>query len=184
MSFENPKNPMRAYLLAAVTGLIVLASPASSRADEGHAAACPSTVDLPAELAGWNTREPLKAGKSADKLDNATLGIGTAVDAALLGTPDVKYASRPEKPGGSVSYGGLFAFTAQEAGRFRVALGSGAWIDVVRDGETVESVAHGHGPECSGVRKMVDFDLAPGTYTLQIAANGQPDLALLVTRLP
>jgi hypothetical protein len=31
---------------------------------------------------------------------------------------------------------------------------------------------------------MVDFPLKPGRYTLQIAANGTPDLSLMVARLP
>ena len=65
-----------------------------------------------------------------------------------------------------------------------MALGSGAWIDVVKDGKAIESTAHGHGPDCSGVRKVVDFPLQPGSYTLQVAANGQAQLPLLVTRAP
>jgi hypothetical protein len=31
---------------------------------------------------------------------------------------------------------------------------------------------------------MVDYSLQPGRYTLQIAANGEDKLTLLVTRLP
>jgi len=110
--------------------------------------------------------------------------VGQAADGTLVATPEVKYPLRPAKPGGSVSYGGLFGFTVTEAGTYRVALGSGAWIDVVKDGVAIESSAHGHGPDCSEVRKMVDFPLEPGSYTLQVAANGQPSLPLLVTRVP
>lgn len=176
---------MRNHLMLAAAGLLTLIQPTTAWANEDSPVVCPANANpLPAELASWNTREPFTAGKSADALDNAALEIGKTVDAALIRTPEVKYEVRPEKPGGSVSYGGLFAFTVEQAGTFRVALGSGAWIDVVRDGQTFESSAHGHGPDCSGVRKMVDFNLEPGTYTLQIAANGQPNLALLITHLP
>ncbi|ABE63535.1 hypothetical protein Nham_2757 [Nitrobacter hamburgensis X14] len=62
----------------------------------------------------------------------------------------------------------------REAGTYRVALDSAAWIDLVRGRQAVISIAHGHGPACTGIRKIVDFPLAPGLYTLQIAANGQP----------
>ena len=65
-----------------------------------------------------------------------------------------------------------------------MALGSGAWVDIVKDGKAIESVAHGHGPDCSGIRKMVDFPLEPGNYVLEIAANGQSQLPLLVAHLP
>jgi len=102
----------------------------------------------------------------------------------LLQTPQVKYPLRPEKPGGSVSYGGLIGIAIEEAATYRVGLSSGAWIDVVRDGTTVTSVKHGHGPDCTGIRKMVDFPLEPGHYTLQIAANGAPRISMILARLP
>ncbi|WEK47710.1 MAG: homogentisate 1,2-dioxygenase [Candidatus Andeanibacterium colombiense] len=176
---------MRILLLAAALTAITLpgAGVAQEEAHMDHA--CPAqAAPLPAALASFAARVPLSAAKTADKLGKATLTFGQAVDGALVSAPEVKYPLRPEKPGGSVSYGGLFGFTVAEAGTYRVALGSGAWIDVLKDGRAIGSSAHGHGPDCSGVRKMVDFPLEPGSYTLQIAANGQPSLPLLVTRLP
>lgn len=145
---------------------------------------CSAAPALPADLAGWTARSPLTGASKAGGLSRAALTIGKGVDAALTSTADVRYVVRPEKPGGSVSYGGLFGFTIAEAGTYRVALGSGAWIDVLKDGKAATSSAHGHGPACSGVRKMVDFALEPGRYVLQIAANGTPTLPLLLTRLP
>jgi hypothetical protein len=32
----------------------------------------------------------------------------------------------------------------------------------------VKSVTHGHGPACSGIRKMVEFEVTQGRYQLQI----------------
>jgi len=55
---------------------------------------------------------------------------------------------------------------------------------VVSGGKAAASVAHSHGPDCSGVRKMVDFPLTPGTYTLQIAGSRQRAITVLVTPLP
>ena len=102
---------------------------------------------------------------------------------SLLPTPSVHYPLQPEKPGGSVSHGGLLGFTITEAGTYRIALGSAAWIDVVRGGKPVTSTAHGHGPACSTIRKMVDFPLMPGRYILQVSANAGAGLPVLVTRL-
>lgn len=117
-------------------------------------------------------------------MPEATLAAGQAAHLTLLRTPEVRYPLRPEKPGGSVSYGGLVGLTITEPGTFRVALDSAAWIDMVKDGKAIASTRHGHGPACTGIRKMVDFPLQPGSYTLQIAANGAPELQLLVARLP
>ncbi|HEX7822094.1 MAG TPA: homogentisate 1,2-dioxygenase [Sphingobium sp.] len=141
-------------------------------------------VALPAELAGWSVRVPVKAAGGKAGLRMATLTVGQAVDAALIQTSGVRYVLRPEKPGGSVSYGGLFGFSVRQAATYRVALGAGAWIDVVKGGKSVASTAHGHGPDCTGIRKMVDFPLTLGRYVLQLAANGTDVLPVMVARLP
>jgi hypothetical protein len=54
---------------------------------------------------------------------------GKAAAVALLPTPEVHYPLRPEKPGGSVSHGGLLALEVARAGTYRVAIGSGpGWM--------------------------------------------------------
>jgi len=152
---------------------------------EPHAQpSCPADAEpIPAPLASWTARAPLTAGTDAAKLDSARIMPGRAVDLALAATPEVHYAVRPENPGGSVSHGGMVAFTVEAAGTYRVAISSAAWLDVVRDGVSLVSVAHGRGPACSGIRKMVDFALKPGGYVLQVAGNGQPSIGVLVTRI-
>lgn len=178
-------------LLALAPANIVGAQVASEPGAPSPAApeACPSTpVALPAELANWAPRLPLPAARDAKSTSNAQLTLGKAVDAELRATPEVRYSLRPEKPGGSASFGGLYVFTVAQGGSFRVALGSAAWIDVLKassqGSQAMRSVAHGHGPDCSGIRKMVDFTLEPGSYVLQVSANSANRLPLLVTRLP
>lgn len=117
-------------------------------------------------------------------LSSADIGVGTAAKVALLPTPAVHYIVAPEKPGGTVSKGGLVRFSIEKAGTYRVALGSGAWIDLLEEGKPIASVAHGHGPACSGIRKMVDFPLQAGPHILQIAANGASDVTVMVTQAP
>ncbi len=148
-------------------------------------AACSATpVALPAELAPWTAAGPLAAAASVEALGAARLTVGEARDLALGQTGQVQYALRPERPGGSVSHGGMAQFTVARAGIYRVALGNAAWLDVVADGKSLASVAHGHGPDCSGIRKMVDFQLAPGDYVLQVAGSGTPEVRVLVANVP
>lgn len=113
-----------------------------------------------------------------------TLPLGVGVSATLLPTPKIAYVVRPEKPGGLVSSGGIFAFIVPVAGRYRVALGAGAWIDVLNGTTPATSVSHDHGPNCTGVRKMVYFDLKPGRYLLQVAGNATATLPLMIARMP
>jgi len=69
-----------------------------------------------------------------------------------------------------------------EAGTYAIALAIGAWIEVARDGQRVRSAAHGHGPPCSTIRKIVDFRLEPGAYTVTLSRTDQPSTRLFVLR--
>jgi hypothetical protein len=74
----------------------------------------------------------------------------------------------------------MVVFDVVKAGVYRVALSAGAWVDVVQGGTIAQSVAHGHGPECSGIRKIVSFHLAPGRYVLQLVASDVPEVTAIV----
>lgn len=171
-------------MVAVLGGGMALAIAMPGAAQSPDQACASAAVSLPPELAGWPARHALQAARSAGLLDAARLQVGQATNARLLAASDVRYPVQPAKPGGPGSYGGLFGFTVRQGGTYRVALGSAAWVDVIRQGKAVASSAHGHGPECSGIHKMVDFRLTPGRYTLQVAAGGEIDLPLLVTRMP
>ena len=172
----------RAVALATLALAVLPAAPLM--AQDMAPATCPAPVVPTGALAPWADPVPLAAANSTARSGRARLAIGQAARVALLQTPAVRYPLRPEKPGGSVSFGGLVRIDVREAGTYRVALDSAAWIDLVREGQAVSSSAHGHGPDCTGIRKMVDFPLTPGRYTLQIAASGVPQATVLVAHLP
>ena len=52
----------------------------------------------------------------------------------------------------------------------------------VAHGATVVSTAHGHGPPCSGIRKVVDFTLTPGRYVVQLTTGGDPVVGVIAFR--
>ncbi|WP_254606271.1 homogentisate 1,2-dioxygenase [Sphingomonas bacterium] len=146
---------------------------------------CPRDAEpIPAGLAAWGNKTPLAAAKDEASVGQASLIPGTAVDLALADTPAVHYVVRPSHPGGSVSHGGMAGLVIATAGTYRVAIGSGAWVDLIKDKASLESNGHGHGPNCSGIRKMVDFALQPGSYIVQIAGNGEARIPVLVAKLP
>ena len=147
-------------------------------------AVCAAPGRLPPELAGWATPRAVTAAVTRAELGDATLPLGTAGRATLSPTPRVAYPVQPGHAGTAATYGGLVAFTATEAGTYRVALSGPAWIDMVAEGKTVESPAHGHVPDCTGIRKQVDFALMPGRYLLEVSDAAEPVIELLVARLP
>lgn len=140
-------------------------------------------VELPSELNAWKNLSYLQAAKNINDAKGASVSINVASVVGLINTPKVQYIVRPVKEGGTVSYGGIFQFEIKEKGTYRIALGNASWIDLIKDNKAVISVAHGGGPENSGIRKMVDYILDAGIYTLQLSAGGDSSTPLLVTKI-
>ncbi|MBB5984448.1 hypothetical protein [Sphingobium lignivorans] len=139
---------------------------------------------LPAHLAGWSAPVARVAARDAASAQAAPLVPGQAVDLALAPVREVRFAAEPGKHPDPESHAGLAGLTVTKAGKYRVAADSPVWIDVVAAGRPLPSAGHGHGPACSGIRKMVDFQLEPGRYLLQIAGSAGASARVLVAALP
>jgi len=85
---------------------------------------------------------------------------------------------RAAKPG---TFGGFFPINIAKAGRYRIALSQGAWIDLVQKGDKLKSADHAHGPACSGMAKIVAFDLKPGRYWLQLSDAKAATIGVMVS---
>jgi hypothetical protein len=79
------------------------------------------------------------------------------------------------------TYGGYFPLTVAKAGRYRVALSSDAWISAVSKSKRIKSAAHVDGPNCSGIAKIVDFDLKPGRNWLQVSETKEQIIGVMVS---
>lgn len=137
-------------------------------------------MPLPPAFAGWTAAVPVKAAVVPGELALATIEPGRGVRATLSPAEAVRYPIVPGHPGEPGTMGGMLEFAVSRAGTYRIALGASAWIDVVRDSHALSSIAHDHGPECSPIRKTVDFTLAPGRYLLAVSGNKTATLALMV----
>ena len=164
-----------------VLALSAFATPAF--AQEATPAPCPATpAPLPAELAGWSGATPVTAVATAADIGKAQVPVGSRADIALLPAAQVQFLG-PEKAPKADTSSGMVHFAVPVARTYRVALGAGAWIDVVRDGKAIASGAHGHGVPCTPVRKTVDFALTPGDYVLQISGNRDVTIRVLILPL-
>lgn len=142
---------------------------------------CPVPVAPSGELAPWAEPAALSSAKDVSQLSSARLHVGQAARLALHPVEGVRFPAAPGKSGG---HGGLAEVTIEQAGTYHVALSTPAWVDLVADGEALASIAHGHGPKCSSIHKVVDFTLQPGSYTLAISANKGDQAQVLVAKLP
>ena len=134
------------------------------------APSCPAAAALPGELAGWSRDA---SGKTiyayGDDLSADWSPLGAARTALPLHRfESLRYGGATGQRPDVHKFGGMIPIETKRRGRLIVALDAGAWIDLVQGGAVVKSVAHGHGPACSGIRKMVEYDVTQGRYLLQI----------------
>ena len=170
-------------LLLAALAAAALAGPAFAQHAPQPACAAVDDSKLPAALSGWRNRAALAAVATAADAAKAAVPLGRGVDGQLKRNGEVAFPVLPAKPGGSVSYGGLFEIPVAAAGEYQVSLGSGAWIEVVRDGKLVAASAHAPGPACASLKKTVVFPMTPGRYLLEVSGNADPVLPLMVHRV-
>jgi len=171
----------RPWSIALLTATLLTSSAfAAEKADEcGGRTAAP-----PPEIAAWGAPSPTALTMARAPVSVPALVPGVAVELVLGGEAGMRFASAPGKPGNASSFAGLVALDVTKAGVWRVALGKAAWVDVVRDGVSVASTGHGHGPACTGIRKIVDFPLEPGRYVIQLSAAPADRITALVLPPP
>ncbi len=174
------------YVFVAVLALLPAAAQSQSMPGMAMPAAnCLATpAPLPPVLAAWPEKTPVTSATRASGLDAAALTPGKAATVTLHPTREVAFVAQPEKPGGSVAHGGLLAVTIADAGTYQISLSTGAWIDLLKDGAAQVSTAHAPGPACSGVRKTVQFSMPAGRYVIQLSANADPTIQVLVSKVP
>jgi hypothetical protein len=128
---------------------------------------CPTpSAPLPAHLAGWT--QPA-----------TSFGVGQAVELQAGDVAKLPGVPAGAKPGGAVMIG----FKVESAGRYGVAMDQSGWIDLVpgaTGGDALKSAQHGHGPQCSGIRKIVRFDLQPGLYRIYLTGLQKPAAKLML----
>lgn len=167
--------------IAALFALTLSLAAPSAIAQEASPAPCPA---LPAELAGWANGTPLAAATTPGGLARSLVKIGSRADLTLAPTPEVTFATMPNKAPALTTNSGMAIFTVATAGTYRVALGTSAWINVAQGGKFLASTAHTHKLSCTGIRKMVDFALTPGNYVLQIEGGKDAVAGVLIAKLP
>ena len=116
----------------------------------------------------WTQSGQAKAG--AQVQGAPVLILGMPVTATLTPADYVQFAAVPGK-GAKEGFGGLFTLSVRVAGRIGIGLDGPAWVDVVSGTTARDSVEHGHGEPCSGIRKIVWFDLPAGRHMVQIAGS-------------
>jgi len=89
----------------------------------------------------------------------------------------VVLATREGKSGWMDRYAGLAAIDVKRPGKLDIAMSNRAFVDLVRDGRTLQSTDHRRA-NCSGIFKIVSFDVEPGRYIVQVTGSQAPSIRL------
>ena len=114
---------------------------------------------------------PLEAG--VDATHPTTLTPGIHYSAKLLPQSDVRFVRTPARAARAENpRAGLFSFTTQHAGRYRIGLSTSHWIDVLDGTTVIDSISHEGRSGCVRLHKVVGFEL-PANRTLTLQLSGQ-----------
>jgi hypothetical protein len=75
------------------------------------------------------------------------------------------------------------SITIRKAGSFGVAIDQQAWVDIYRGrGKALTMASESHGPACSTIRKIVRYNLTPGTYRVTVTNMTAGHARLMLVR--
>jgi hypothetical protein len=111
------------------------------------------------------------------------VSIGTLYSLTLADQAGVMFAAGPAKVSGVPgAHAGLVRFAVKKAGRYRISITSGHWVDVVDGVQLLPAVDYQGHVGCERPRKIVEFDVpAQHTLTLQFSGSSDPETVVAIT---
>jgi hypothetical protein len=128
------------------------------------------------------TPQPVRAATKPGR-DVPKLQLDKPYQLELSSQSGLTFAVTPGKPtSADDAQGGLVRFHTAAAGRYRVALTSRHWIDVVDGKQIIKSRDFQGAPGCERPHKIVEYELpADRDLTLQVSGAPQSSIVLSVT---
>lgn len=175
-----PTRPIRLVFLLALTCTPVLAEEPAPAPPSG----CDTfTWDVSRELT-LLAGEPVAIGSGVGRADSIVrIATETLYRTTLSPQAQVTLAAQPGKPMlDDGAFAGLLTFQVPTDGRYRVAITSGHWIDIVDAGQIVASLDFQGRRGCPLVHKIVEFQLPAGRdLQLQFAGGAAEDVGVVIT---
>jgi hypothetical protein len=121
---------------------------------------------------GWMQAPDADTVKSGGEIAEP---LAKAVALKLTPTKETSFPVKPSIKAGALaddSFSGFFTIKAlPKKAVYQVTLSKHAWIDVIQDGKSAETVAFTGRGECPFVRKSVRFELSAGPVTIMVAGS-------------
>jgi hypothetical protein len=125
-------------------------------------------------------QQPVPGFEGWGRAPATALTVGRPALLPLRPAGQVRLVPAPKRKPVAGSYAGYFPVSVAKPGRYEIALSGRAWIELVRGGKSIVSAAHRHGPPCSGMAKIVGFDLKPGRYWVQLSEAPEASISAMI----
>ncbi|CAN5253990.1 hypothetical protein BH09PSE3_BH09PSE3_11820 [soil metagenome] len=143
------------------------------------AIAAPAVADTCNVPAGW--AKPTAHFAARRMPMSFALSVGPANRLTLLPSADVTpvvASAHKSKPN---TLAGIAAIDVPRAGKLEIALSTPTYVDLVRDEKIIPSISHRRADPCTGIHKIVAFDVAPGRYVIQLSDAATASIVLQAT---
>lgn len=138
------------------------------------------TWDVSHEAAVLKQSAQVLTAAAAPAADLPQLQLDKLYEVRLSKQSDVKFVIAPARAAASDdARAGLVQFRSGEAGRYRIALSTRHWIDVVDGATVIESHGFQGAAGCERPHKVVEFDL-PANRSLTLQLSRAPDAAVAI----
>jgi hypothetical protein len=160
-----------AKAVLAIPLLVLMCMAQGAFAQNGTAApACNGpNAGPPEELAGW-AKSPVPASTAHDSEEalRRSVALGQRVTLTLAKTDTIKFAHAPtEQMPKQYVYSGMISFHVPKDGAYSVMISEANWIDVVQNGQSIQSLDMRGRVPCAKYGKKIDFPLKSGEAIVQ-----------------
>lgn len=173
-------------LLALVAAILAIphavsATPTHRPMDEMHGGCDSFQMQVDAELLAMTGPANGVMAWPAQGEPRGFLQLLTPIAVTLLPRDHVSLTIEAKRPG---DYAGIVAFRVPASGRYRVSLGSSAWVEIVTQNGRIEPTAFEMQSHCPTVFKTIVFSLeADESYWLEVTSAVQ-EVNVLLTADP
>jgi hypothetical protein len=114
-----------------------------------------------------------------------TLAVDKLYDITLTPQDKVSFVLAPAKKAlADGAFAGMVTLHIPSAGKYRVAMSEGFWIDVIADGKFAPTDDFTGAHDCRAPRKIVQYPLPAGDLTLQFSNTNSASVRVTVTAAP
>jgi hypothetical protein len=159
----------------------------------GAVAGLPSYAADPCDGFTWNVAHERAVFASAAKAVTAataggpapSLNVDKLYDIALTPQDKVSFVLPPAKKTlADGAFAGMVKLHIPSAGKYRVSMSEGFWIDVIADGKFAPTDDFTGAHECRAPRKIVQYPLPAGDLVLQFSNTNSASVRVTVTAAP